>query len=267
MTIAAAYLTSEGVVFGADSTTTVSSNKKVSQLLNHAQKVFEIGENSRLGICTWGAGCINGISHRTLIARLGDELDIDKVSVSCAVDAFKAIVAKEFGNGKNVGFIGYALGGWDVDSHIPQCFEIQFQPESEIVVSQLPIGEARFFGHPEFFARVFHGFDSKLPDNLLSELKKQKLGIKDDDIEAMFADAFQKAIVPLRTFSFSDLPVREAIDFVHTYLHITIKSFKFRSGPPICGGPIEIGFISSDRNFRWVRHKAFDRAINEQEAW
>jgi len=72
MTIAAAYLTSEGVVLGADSTTTVGTGGgvAVAQLLNYAQKIFEVGERSRLGVCTWGAGRIGEVSHRTLIARL-----------------------------------------------------------------------------------------------------------------------------------------------------------------------------------------------------
>ncbi len=51
MTIAAAYLVSEGLVLGADSSTTVLAPSphgggQVLQLLNHSQKVFEVGENS-----------------------------------------------------------------------------------------------------------------------------------------------------------------------------------------------------------------------------
>ncbi len=74
------------------------------------------------------------------------------------------------------------------------------------------------------------------------------------------------AVSPLLAAGFTDLPIREAIDFIHTYLHITIKAFKFRYGPPICGGPIEIGFISTDRMFRWAIHKDFRRAIYEQKS-
>ncbi len=62
MSIAAAYFVSEGIVLGADSSTTVMISTPegggVVQLLTHSQKVFEVGSNSRLGICTWGAGSI-----------------------------------------------------------------------------------------------------------------------------------------------------------------------------------------------------------------
>ncbi len=75
MTIAAAYLTSEGVVFGTDSTTTIIvPPQSVNQLFNYAQKTFEVGEHSRLAICTWGAGSINRISHRTLSPDLQTKL-------------------------------------------------------------------------------------------------------------------------------------------------------------------------------------------------
>ena len=83
MTIAAAYLTSEGVVLGADSTTTISAPTSgteagpVVQILNHAQKIFEVGApgQGNFGVCTWGAGRLETMSHRTLFARLSDQLD------------------------------------------------------------------------------------------------------------------------------------------------------------------------------------------------
>ena len=38
---------------------------------------------------------------------------------------------------------------------------------------------------------------------------------------------------------------------------------KFSHYLPVCGGPIEIAVISTDRNFRWVRHKRFDDALGQ----
>jgi hypothetical protein len=61
-----------------------------------------------------------------------------------------------------------------------------------------------------------------------------------------------------------DLPIREALDFIYTYLHISIKTKKFMFGAPDCGGSIEIGFVTTDRPFRWGSHKGFASAILEQ---
>lgn len=59
------------------------------------------------------------------------------------------------------------------------------------------------------------------------------------------------------------LPMRDAIDYVHSAIYCTIKAMKFSMGPQVCGGPIEIGVITSDRRFRWVRHKPWDAAIED----
>lgn len=267
MTIAAAYLTSEGVVLGTDSTSTVSGQEGVEQIFNYAQKIFEVGENSRLGVSTWGAGSLQGVSHRTLIAKLADEVELEKVKVREAADVFRKIVGEKYGDGKNIGRLGYLLGGWDPHTHLPECYRIVFDvKESQPEWIPLNIGDAMFFGYPEFFSRVFHGYDSKLLGRILDELKKMDLGVQQGRLKKAFEEAFNNAVAPLAAAGFRDLPIREAIDFVHTYLHITVKAFKFRFGPPVCGGPIEIAFISTDRRFRWVLHKDFVRAIYEQEA-
>jgi len=265
MTIAAAYLTSEGVVLGTDSTTTVSTQQGVAQLLDYAQKIFEVGENSRFGICTWGAGKIGDVSHRSLIARLADKSALDKTKVCDAANTFVQIVAKEYGDGSNTGKVGYLLGGYDADTHVPECYECVFDGSNPVNVVPLKIGEARFFGCPEFFMRVFYGYDNRLPGKIFEDLKKQQCLVPGKNVDVAFKTAFANAAAPLAAAGFGDLPIREAVDYVHTYLHITIKAFKFRFGPPICGGPIEIAFITSDRKFRWALHKDFTRAIYEQE--
>jgi len=72
------------------------------------------------------------------------------------------------------------------------------------------------------------------------------------DLDAIIAKfALQHAI----------LPIRDAIDFVHSCIHSTIKALKFSQLSQSCGGPIEIAVITMDRTFRWVRHKQFDAAI------
>ncbi len=62
------------------------------------------------------------------------------------------------------------------------------------------------------------------------------------------------------------LPIRDAIDFVRSFIYSTIRAHKFSQFPQICGGLIEIAVITSNRPFRRVRPKCFDAAITEQEA-
>jgi hypothetical protein len=268
MTIAAAYLTSEGVVLGADSTTTVSvssgGQSGVVQLFNHAQKVFEVGATGRLAICTWGMGSINGTSHRSLAARLGDLVDAKSLNVSDAADEFAAIVSAELAKGPP-DVLGYFIGGWTPVTREPQCFKLTWDQAGGLKKDTMTVGMASFAGNPEYFARIFRGFSPSLPQLLLDAIRA-----KMPDLSADFDVAYEKAlneITPvLAVAGATDIPIREAIDYVHSYLHITIKAFKFKFGPAVCGGPIEIGFITTDRPFRWACHKGFGTATYEQEA-
>ncbi len=72
MTIAACYVSREGVVLGSDSTTTFTLEP--NHYLNHAQKIFEIGENSTFGVVTWGHGRLQDVSYRTFTGHIADDL-------------------------------------------------------------------------------------------------------------------------------------------------------------------------------------------------
>ena len=72
MTIAACYLSPEGVIIGADSAATFGPDNHFF----HEQKIFEIGEpgKSRLAMTFWGLGSLMQLSFRTLLARFSDEI-------------------------------------------------------------------------------------------------------------------------------------------------------------------------------------------------
>jgi hypothetical protein len=74
VTIASCYLSPEGVVLGADSTSTYDFPTHPHHF-NYGQKLFEVGEKSTLGVVTWGLGGLAFGSYRSLIARLSDGLN------------------------------------------------------------------------------------------------------------------------------------------------------------------------------------------------
>ncbi len=277
MTIAAAYLTSEGVVFGADSKTTYSAGRGVAQLLDHAQKIYEIGETSRYGLCTFGLGKIGDMSHRTVAARVADAIASKLiVTLDDVIDALVAILsgwasAITSAPGSPV---GYFVGGVDVPRRAPRCAKILVSFDTDangkttykIVRSDMAMGTPTFDGAPDYFLRIFHGFAPGLPDAICDALKKEVPDLP-PDFDRRFLQAFDVARRPFVSAGVGDLPLREAIDFVHAYLHVTVKAFKFRVGPPPCGGPLEVAYISTDRPFRWAKHKPFDSAIRENETW
>jgi len=69
-------------------------------------------------------------------------------------------------------------------------------------------------------------------------------------------------LIQKRMLKMYDLPLREAIDCVYASVYTTIKAMKFSQLPQVCGGPIEVAVISTDRPFRWVCHKTLKQAID-----
>lgn len=287
MTIAACYLSSEGVVFGADSTSTIfvagsgPNASGVEHHFNYAQKIFEIDEGSTLGITMWGLGNLESLSYRTVIAQFADLLNRQPVQSMPDVaqrwnDFFWSIYSKELGQilqrtqqllaqpsrteaeQLELDFLlqtfsgGFCLGGCLHHEHTPRAFEIVYGPHQTSAgpVQALMLGSPRFWGVPNLIERLLYGIDSGVADALLSSGKWQ--GTMDD----LFA-----VVQPFFRGQPQHLPIREAIDWIHSSIHTTIKAMKFSHLPPVCGGSVEIAVITTDRSFRWVRHKRLDSAI------
>ena len=66
MTIAACYVSSEGVVLGVDSTSTMRAPGWPDRHYDYEQKLFELGEKSTLAIAMWGIGALEPLSYRTI---------------------------------------------------------------------------------------------------------------------------------------------------------------------------------------------------------
>lgn len=289
MTIAGLYLSTEGVVLGADSTSSIIS-KDGPHFYNHNQKLFEIGENGTLALLTWGLGGLQDTSYRTLVALFADELEKDKVnsvkdvmqkwidmfwplySADQRVTRLNTLASKSpFGfaagsrnirtkdeeeefNELNRGLpVGFCIAGYMPNNRTPEAYKTLFIPNL-----QKPIGEAlqlhalEWFGVPNFFSRLTFGCD----DSLLNLIcNSGKWSGSRSELEAI---AKSNAIVPNAT-----LPIRDAVDYVHTCIHCTIKAIKFSGITQVCGGPIELAVITTDRKFRWVRHKTWDAAIKD----
>lgn len=287
MTIAACYLSSEGVVLGADSTSTLYVSGPSAAVagglhhLNYAQKIFEIGEHSTLGITMWGMGSVGDLSHRTIIARFADQLVNNPVhSVQEAAERFAGFFWTEYTTRLAAAIAAFASlhanpsrtpdeeenyedlssglsGGFCIGGHIPEnrepgASEIVYSPEllAAPVPTPLNRGNTSFWGCPSFMNRLMYGIDfGSLGDILASK----KWGGTDQELYDI--------ILARRLAQPSSLPLREAVDWIHAVIYTTIKAMKFSHHLPICGGPIEIAVMSSDRRFRWVKHKNFDEAL------
>lgn len=290
VTIAVCYLSPEGFVLGADSTSTYLTGA-TPHYFNHAQKIFEIGQDSTLAIVTWGLGGLQVKSHRFLVACLADDLekkkpknvkevadrwtaqfwdayttglatDIARVKSlaaqqpfsSGALDARTEEEEKELNDLSQALVAGFCLGGYVKSDRSPSAYVVVFDPLAAKPTPQsLPMHTPFGWGAPNMIKRLIIGIDDGLKSEILACGKwtgtQQELD----------------ALVSQYVLSQPILPIRDAVDFVHTCVHSTIKAFKFSNLAQICGGPIELAVVTVDRNFRWVRHKTWDSAIEDGE--
>ena len=296
MTIAACYISPEGVVLGADSTSTYVVGQKGEQhYYNHAQKLFELSkepEHGTLGAVTWGLGGLQISSHRTLLAEFSDDIEANKpTSVADAADRWakyfwaaysdpncpiapqvaqcKTLAAKkpydpgapadpgirtqaeeqELTNLQNTFTSGFCVAGYVPPDRKPAAYEIIFSPLLTGAPTPKSIARISFWGAPNMIQRLIMGGDDDLKNSLMKSPKWT--GTRAELDALMLQHALGHPIIP----------IRDAIDFVHACIYSTIKAYKFSSLSQICGGPIELGVITTDRPFRWVRHKEWDAAI------
>lgn len=146
---------------------------------------------------------------------------------------------------------GFCVGGVVGSSRMPQAFEVLYSlMDPEPRVKAIPTGVPRFWGWPSLINRLIYGIDERVFEAILGSGKWS--GTPDDLINLVWPETLVQA---------RDMPIREAVDWVHASIYTTIKAMKFSHLAPVCGGPIEIAVITADRPFRWVRHKRFDEAI------
>ena len=149
---------------------------------------------------------------------------------------------------------GYCLGGRASENEQGQAWQILWSPTqrtSDIV--GLKPEEVAFWGVPQIMQRLIFGFDQDVLAKILAS------GHWNADPSVLYdLIAEQQLIQP------SLLPIREAIDWIHTVIHTTIRGTKFAKWPHFCGGPVEIAVITNDRPFRWVKHKEMSAAILSQ---
>lgn len=286
MTIAACYLSSEGVILGADSTSTVTLTTGQMQHLEHAQKLFEIGERGTLAVVCWGIGQLAGTSYRTMAAELDDEIRRGNIpdfpgAVQWWRDKFFSIYESEYAADlviarsllakRAMGQLsptenqllnnyatlngGFCIAGRFSPERQPRAFQIIYGLEIDKSQSISEIGPAptwSFWGCPQITDRIVDGVDRNVKSLILQSGKW--MGTPSE---------LDATLHPLRLEPYTNvhLPLREASDWIFSMIFSTVKAFKFSTLPPVCGGPIDIAMISSDRPFRWIRHKAFGAAI------
>ncbi|WP_353091674.1 hypothetical protein [Methylibium sp.] len=290
MTIAGFYLTPEGVVLGADSTMS-SPTASGMHYFNFTQKILQIGEGGTLGLMVWGLASVSpSVSYRTLVAKLDDSLKQKKPKTVLEVAQrwvdfvwplydsfslvarFKALKAKpphnaadpasrtqdeevEFKNLCDGLVLGFCIAGYIPGDRTPIACSMQFSPDGgKPSPTEHKVESFSWWGMPNIVKRLIFGADDNLKRAVV---KSPHWKGTDADFDGLLAE---------QRLMHGSLPIRDAVDYVHSCIYSTIKAMKFSSFLQVCGGPIEVAVITTDRKFRWVRHKSWEAAILDGES-
>lgn len=291
MTIAVCFLTPEGVVLGADSTTSYAHPGGGQRFLNHAQKVFQVDDGGTLAFATAGNASIGVLSYRTLVARLGDRFRDPSMAPKTVLEAANAWAdlawssaqtqfaaditkARALEAQKAAGAPAltpeeethlklvkewsaiYFLGGRNISDRLPGASQVVLRLlDPRPVPIQVPFGWS-MAGATELPLRLLKGWTEPLINAVT--------GAKDANGAPRWtgsATELESALASLELQINPGIPIREAVDFVHLIVNMTTKGVKFAQLPPVVGGPTEVAVITTDRPLRWVKHKPFDAAI------
>ncbi len=228
---------------------------------------------------TWGMASFDDTSFRTVIAQLADKLvQNPPASVQAAADewineawpVFTGMQAfarlqqlngnanrtpdqdEEWGMLSHGLVVGFCIGGYCLPDHCPKAYEIVFDPlGARPVPSEIAKNTHRWWGVPNIINRLIYGYDWNFRQAILSS------GFWNG------TDADFDSVAAQQALEHPVLPIREVVDFIHSCIRSTGKAMKFSNFPQVCGGAPEIALITTDRQFRWVRHKTWDTAIED----
>lgn len=274
-------------MLGTDSTSTIPFVYQEPHYHDHEQKLFEVGRpGSTVALATWGLGRLGEISHRTLAARLGKAHEntpfatmkdmaehLAKALWTQMETAFGPEIKRlhdlrdksqpgdpnsltpdeweELDAGYQTFRVGYFLAGRVTDADNCEAYEIDYNVlKRALGPEQIAPETPAFRGVPIIMERLVLGHDTHLAMRVLSSGKWT--GSPKDLWDVLRASDY--CVRPHL------LPLRDAIDWIHTVIHTTIRANKF-SGNHHCGGPVELAVVTTDRPFRWVCHKPLDAAI------
>jgi hypothetical protein len=270
MTIAIAGNFTEGVVFAVDSACTYQqSDGDIRTIYNAAQKIFHVGlspdwSDSPYGAVLFGDASYCGISWRNVIGNFWRQQAQKQIPANEMAQSFLAYLQAIEPDPEKRTESGVFFAGYGKDDLNVRCFKILAK---NLSAQEIPIGGFQYDGVPNVVQMLLFGMtgQTRLEVNKrFGAVTIRKEGPDGTPIEKSLAQEVLDLIEATGVFCRPemDMPLRDAIDYMHFLVYSTEKYFKFSSGAPICGGPVEIAAITIDRGFRRILTKPLDYSIH-----
>jgi hypothetical protein len=273
MTIAIVLKIGDGLVFGADSASTLSNGATFVNSYFNAEKVFNVVKGLPLGAVTAGLGGLAGRSVMSLAKDLRQKLcdpaqqewflDPDSYTPEDAAQRIKRFFFDDLYQKQFAALdpdlprpaMFFLLGGYGAHQTHSEIWRVSVDQRGYSSVTcdgtrESPWGIS-WQGMPEALNRIVRGYSSGVYNGLI------KTGIPEPEVQRFLGGIEVEALIH------DAMPLQDAIDLVHYLIEVTTGFVRFAPGVPMVHPPIDSAAITLHEGYRWIRRKHyFSRKLN-----
>ncbi len=271
MTICVSVKVAEGLVFAADSVTTLlgaiktpqGTQEGAIQMFEFANKVTQV-KDYPIAVMSWGAASISDRTIQSLVMEFEYNYPFAQENQGYKVEKVASELVTFIGNrydakyphkddkgqpNKQRPVLGLAIGGYSDKEFFADQFNIEFPRKEKLDISRpnKPDGSPNFganwYGQGGALFRLIKGFDQ-------ASIKKLVERGADKDIVQKWIDDNVSELQII----FDGMPLQDAIDFANYAARVVIGISRFGMGAPTCGGDIDIA-VMRPNNFDWASQK------------
>jgi hypothetical protein len=269
MTICVAVSVFDGIVFAADSATSIVSvgpNNQtiISNVYRNANKVFNLYRGRPLVAMTCGMGNLGRAPISVLAKNLRRQLMGDDVNLRIDPDNFtmEEVAQKswDFFKGHydliqpplpNDHSFEFTIGGFSSNAHVQEIWKITFaNGVCQPVIRHDEPGWVGLLwsGQPEAINRLIMGFSPLLCKAFVNS------GMAEPVAQQLLAQAGPLIKADIVNAS---MPLQDAIELAQFLVETTKRFVRFLPGADTVGGAVDIATVTPHERFKWIKRKHY----------
>lgn len=268
MTVCVAACVHEGLVFAADSATSLVGTNPAGQAViervyQHGNKVFNLDKRLPVVAMTSGLGAIGNAPIHSLAKDLRREFKTDGSKFQLNPEKYTvteiAQKAHDFLYGERYlaapkiagdHSLEFWIGGYSSHSDVHELFKITVENGSAKIEVLCQNGACELFwgGQPNAINRLVIGYDNTLVESL------RQVGVSDVDLPGLMQTIRSNTEAPLMH---PGMPVQDAIELCNFLVETTKGFVRFLPGADIVGGEVDIAVVTRHERFKWIKRKHY----------
>lgn len=297
MSIAVLVVVHDGLVFAADSASTVmaagpGAPAGVANVYNNANKIVNLIKGERLGCIVYGSGSIGSASISTLLKDFRSKLTSDDPKVTSGflkeikeglrdkewaqtlsfnlkkytveevakvIAAFLENECKKAGPSATATDLGAIIGGYSHDSPLGEAWFVELKRG----IANVP----QCLKKPGDVGLSWGGSGESLnrlvfgfSPALFPALAETGISIDGKVVSAQELSEQLNALLSTRLQAplvLAPMPIQDAIDLGEFLVYVAEMFSRFLPGAQVVGGPIEVAAVTKHESFKWIRRKHY----------